>query len=243
MELAGFEPAIVASGRPWEVSRFQPLSQDPWNSLEIAKLAVAGLTPLFVAIIGFWLNRRLKSLEQAQWSRQKVIERRIKAYDELVRPLNQLFCFFCYVGSWKEQDPPDVVKLKRQLDQTAHISAPLFDGYFLQRYNALIDRCFATFGGWGDDARLRTLSDRRRKVAGEDWPVEWAGCFARRNEVSEPSEVKRAYAELMEYLARAIGADQVDAHLLGSAQVPGDFDRRAEGMVSRTISDDEAREG
>lgn len=217
------------------------MSKDPWNSLEIAKLAVAGLTPLFVAIIGFWLNRRLKSLEQAQWSRQKVIERRIKAYDELVRPLNQLFCFFCYVGSWKEQDPPDVVKLKRQLDQTAHISAPLFDGYFLKRYNALIDKCFATFGGWGDDARLRTLSDRRREVAGEDWPVEWAGCFAPREEVSEPSEVKAAYVKLMEYLARAIGADQVDAHLLGSAQVPGNFDRGDAGMVSRTISDDEAR--
>jgi hypothetical protein len=184
----------------------------------------------------------LKSLEQAQWSQQKVIERRIKAYDELVRPLNQLFCFFCYVGSWKEQDPPTVVKLKRQLDQTAHISAPLFDEYFLPQYNALINRCFSTFGGWGDDAKLLTFSDRRREVAVEDWPAEWDGCFAPRDEASKPGEVKEAYAELMAYLARAIGADQVDAHLLGSTQVPGDFDRRAAGMVSETMSDDEKRE-
>ena len=134
------------------------------------------------------------------------------------------------------------IELKRQLDQTAHISAPLFDGYFLQQYNALINRCFATFGGWGDDARLRTLFDRRRKVAGEDWSVEWEDCFASCNKVSQPSEVKKAYVELMEYLARAIGADQVDAHMLESAQVPGDFERRAAGMVSQTISDDEARE-
>lgn len=64
------------------------MEEATWNSLEIAKLVVAGLTPLFVATIGFWLNRRLKSLEQAQWSQQKVIERRIKAYDELAQPLN-----------------------------------------------------------------------------------------------------------------------------------------------------------
>jgi len=209
-----------------------------WNSLEIAKLVVAGLTPLFVAIIGFWLNRRLKSLEQAQWSRQKVIERRIKAYDELVPSLNELFCFFCYVGSWKELSPPDVVRLKRRLDRTAHTSAPLFDQHFLQRYQALLDTCFATFGGWGDDAKLRTLPDRREEAAGAGWQADWRPCFADRSEASEPSEVKKAYAELMAYLARAIGAVEVEAHLLGTTQLPGNFDKRAAGMVSRIGSDD-----
>lgn len=144
---------------------------------------------------------------QAQWSRQKVIERRIKAYDELAQPLNQLFCFFCYVGSWKELDPPALVKLKRQLDQTAHTSAPPFD-------------------------QLRTLPDRRQEVAGKEWRADWDRCFAGRDEASEPSEVKTAYGELMAYLAGAIGAVGVDAHLLGSAKIPGNFDSRAAGMVS-----------
>jgi hypothetical protein len=207
--------------------------QATWNSLEIAKLVVSGLTPLFVVIVGFWLNSRLKSLEQAQWSQQKVIERRIKAYDDLVQPLNELFCFFCYVGSWKELYPPDLVKLKRRLDQTAHTSAPLFDRNFLQRYQALLDTCFATFGGWGDDAKLRTLPDRREEAIGTGWQADWNHCFANRAEASEPSEVKRAYADLMAYLARAIGAVEVDAHLLGTTQLPGNFDRGAVGVVSR----------
>jgi len=149
-----------------------------WNSLEIAKLAIAAATPVFVAIVGFWLNRRLKSLEQAQWSQQKVIERRIKAYDELAKPLNQVFCFYCYVGTWKELEPPGVVEIKRQLDQTAHISAPLFDAEFLRRYNRLMDICFSTFGRWGSDATLRTLPDRREEAAGSDWDPGWAGCFS-----------------------------------------------------------------
>ncbi len=207
--------------------------QATWNSLEIAKLVVAGMTPLFVAVIGFWLNRRLRSLEQAQWSRQKVVERRIKAYDELAPSLNDLFCFFCYVGSWKELDPPTLVSLKRTLDRTAHISAPLFDREFLQRYATFLDTCFATFGGWGDDAKLRTLPDRREQAAGNGWEPRWSQCFAERSEASEPSEVKESYVELMAYLARAIGAVEVDAHLLGATQLPGNFDSRAAGVVSR----------
>lgn len=210
------------------------MEQATWNSLEIAKLVVAFLTPLFVAIIGFWLNRRLKSLEQAQWSRQKIIERRIQAYDELATPLNQLYCFFCYVGRWKALDPPSLIELKRHLDQMAHVSAPLFDRSFLQSYNALINLCFATFGRWGDDAKLRTLPDRRQEAIGANWNASWNGCFAAREDASEPSDVQGAYAELMAYLAQAIGAIEVDAHLFGATQIPGNFDTRAAGMVSRT---------
>jgi hypothetical protein len=218
------------------------LNPATWNSLEIVKLLVAGLTPVLVAIVGFWLNRRLKSLEQAQWSQQKIIERRIRAYDELAGPLNDLYCFFCYVGSWKEFQPPDIVKMKRQVDRTAHISAPLFAPDFLGRYNALLDACFATFGSWGEDAKLRTLPDRRKDAAGETWQPAWNECFAAREKATDPSAVKGAYRQLMAYLGRAMGAEEVEAHLLASAPVPGNFDRRAVGMVSRTASDEEIAE-
>ena len=206
---------------------------DAWTSLEIAKLAVAALTPLLVVGAGFWLNGRLKSLEQAQWSRQKVIERRITAYDEMARPLNELYCFFCYVGSWKELEPSEVVQLKRKLDQTAHISAPLFEKGFLDHYNAMIDQCFATFGRWGDDAKLRALPDRRRQAMGGDWQSKWGQFFADASEVTEPRDIQKAYGELMAYMARAIGVEEVDAHLLGSSPIPGNFDMRAAGMVSQ----------
>jgi hypothetical protein len=204
-----------------------------WNSLEVVKLVVSAATPIFVVIVGFWLNARLKSLEQAQWSQQKIIERRIAAYDEMATGLNQILCYFCYVGSWKEMTPPDVVKIKRMLDQAAHISAPLFDKNFLGYYNRLMDICFSTFSGWGDDARLKTLTDRREQISGSDWDRNWAGCFVNRDEASEPEGVRDAYAQLMAYLAKAIGAVEVDAHLLNTTEMPGNFDSRAAGVVSR----------
>jgi len=209
-----------------------------WNSLEVVKLAVAALTPLIVVAAGFWLNRRLKSLEQAQWARQKVVERRIRAYDEMAPKLNQLFCFYCYIGTWKELIPPDVVKLKRELDAIAHISAPLFDPLFLERYNALLEACFSTFGDWGDDAKLRTLPDRRRQAAGDAWSAEWDRCFVDPSEAPEPSLVKESYAEMMAYLAWAIGAKEVSAHQLGTTELPGNFRSGPVGMVSSIRGDD-----
>jgi hypothetical protein len=204
-----------------------------WNSLEVAKVLVAGLTPVFVAVAGFYLNRRLKSLEQAQWSQQKVIERRITAYDQLAPLLNRLFCFFCYVGSWKESNPPEIISLKRKIDHFAYVSAPLFDGNFLRNYEALMDQCFSTFGKWGEDAKLRSLADRREQVAGADWDSSWNSCFSERAKSSEPDDIKVAYAGLMAYLAESIGAKEVDKHLLGSTRIPGNFDARAAGVVSR----------
>jgi hypothetical protein len=211
----------------------------PWNSLEVVKLVVAALTPLFVAAVGFWLNKRLKSLEAAQWAQQKVVERRIKAYDDLAPSLNQLYCFFAYVGSWKDIEPPALVALKRSLDRDAHISAPLFDPDFLRLYNELLDSCFTTFVGWGQDAKLRTLPDRRREAAGTSWTEAWDPYFADRKDATEPSKVKTTYTMLMAYLARAMGATEVDAHILGAGAIPANFDMGAVNVVSRTPPDEE----
>ena len=215
------------------------LASSVWNSLEIAKLVVAALTPVLVAAVGYWINRRLKSLEQAQWAQQKIVKRRIVAYDQLAPPLNKLFCFVAYVGGWKDMKPPDVVSLKRTLDETAHISAPLFDANFLALYNAFMDASFTTFGGWGEDAKLRTHTDRRKQAAGSDWDPSWDACFANRANATAPSEMKTAYTNLMPYLAQAMGATQIDAHILGPGRLPADFDTSAFSVVSRTPDDAE----
>jgi hypothetical protein len=208
------------------------LSGSTWNSLEIAKLAVAALTPILVVVAGFWLNRRLKSVEQAQWSHQKVIERRIKAYDEMGGSLNDLLCYFCYVGNWKEWDPPEVIKLKRDLDRTAYTNAPLFDAEFVGRYRAFIDACFKAFGRWGDDAKLRTLIDRRSNHRGPDWNPEWDALFVDNTEAdaTDPKQVEERYVSLTEYLATAIGVKEVNAHL--QTQLPGNFTMGDVGRVA-----------
>lgn len=135
--------------------------------------------------------------------------------------------------------PTEVVALKRVVDQCAHISAPLFDADFLRLYNGLIDKCFTTFVGWGQDAKLRTHTERRRQAAGENWTPEWERCFAEPTEATAPSDVKTAYASLMAYLARSIGATEIDAHILGAGRLPANFDLSSIRVVSRTAKDAE----
>jgi hypothetical protein len=97
------------------------------------------------------------------------------------------------------------VKLKRQLDRIAYISAPLFPPDFLKHYNEFIELCFRTYADWGKDARLRTKSNRRADAAGEKWIEDWSACFASDSECSDPKALREAYGKLVAYLAKELG--------------------------------------
>ncbi|HEY0348815.1 MAG TPA: hypothetical protein VGC60_11755 [Pyrinomonadaceae bacterium] len=73
--------------------------QPTWNSLEIVKLLVSGLTPIVVLIIGIWISRSLKRLEFLQWTNQKITEKRIAVFEELAPLLNDLLCYFTVLMS------------------------------------------------------------------------------------------------------------------------------------------------
>jgi hypothetical protein len=176
-----------------------------WNSLEIAKLAVGVVTPVLIAVLGFWVSRRLKAFEATERINQKLIERRIHTYDRLVPIANQVYCFFAFVGSWKETTPPQAIALKRGMDEIAYVDAPLFDPDFLRLYTEFVDRCFHTFHAWGAEPKLRTWSVRRR-AATEGWSTNWDHLFTEPTEASTPEQVATAYAALAAYLARSIGA-------------------------------------
>ena len=177
-----------------------------WNSLEIAKLFLSLATPLTVAIVGYGLSKVLKRIEDLQWANRRVIDKRIELYDAIVPKLNDLLCFYLYVGAWKEISPPDIVKLKRDLDKLAYVAAPLFPSDFLARYSKLIGLCFSMYNEWGTDAKLRTLVHRRKQALGSGWQADWDRLFAE-NDACEPEEVKQAYAQFTAYLARALGVN------------------------------------
>jgi hypothetical protein len=184
-----------------------------WNSLEVAKLLVSALTPLAVLTFGFWINRRLKRVEHLQWASQKVIEKRLVVFDQVAPLLNDLLCYFTYVGAWKDAVPLEMVKLKRQLDRIIHVNAPLFPPHVLTRYNEFIGSCFSTFTGWGKDAKLRTLNRRRREAAGDAWKPEWEQCFAPEAECVEPAEIQAKYRALIASLAGELGIGLQSPHI------------------------------
>ena len=153
-------------------------TQTLWNSLEISKLIISALTPIIVAALAFQFNRLLKKREKIQWTNQKIIEKRIEIYDSIVPKLNDLLCYYSYIGNWKEFEPRDVVNIKRYLDKQVNIYAPLFKEDVLGKYKLLINLCFESFSGWGEDAKIKSHFVRRKECH-EKWEDSWEWYFSR----------------------------------------------------------------
>jgi hypothetical protein len=175
-----------------------------WNSLEVAKLAIGLLTPAAVAGLGFYLQNVAKRLENKQWANQKIVERRLAIYDEVAPMLNDLLCYFTYVGCWREMDPPVLIKLKRDLDKRLHLAAPLFPASWAENARAFTHACFKTFGKeWGGNAQLRTSWENRQKVHHTPWRPDWEKFFT--PEVTEPAEIQRLYQNVLAEFSRSFG--------------------------------------
>ena len=174
--------------------------------MEIAKLISALFTPVALAIFGIYVHRVTKRFEHLQWRSQKLVEKRLEVFDDLAADLNDLLCYFTYVGSWRDFDPPMIVGMKRKIDKKIHLACPLFGKEFFSSCQEFQSLCFETYNGWGEDAKLRTQSWRRRDARGQTWRQEWDACFS--DEVSDAEEIQHAYTNVMMVLARDIGVNE-----------------------------------
>lgn len=187
--------------------------------MEIAKLAVAALTPLLVVALGFMVTRAARRIEDAQWANRKVIERRIELYDDMAPLLNDLFCFFTRVGHYRDVDPPDAVVRKRKLDKLFHTNQHRMGRDFGEHYMAFMDACFVTYVGPGQDARLRGWADdhRHERESGK-WDAAWDALFVADHALATPvSDVKKRYDELMQSFSD-FGARHADYDAKGRRQ-------------------------
>ena len=154
------------------MSNAQPVT---WTETVGAIGAIA--TPLVVVALGLVVNTRLKHVEEQQWRGRALTEARLRYYGDLAGELNDLLCFFTFIGTWKEHTPVDVVAMKRRLDRSFAMHRPFFSEATADAYSNFMDCCFETFGDWGADARLRTGYGRRREALGKEWDDNWNSRF------------------------------------------------------------------
>ena len=176
--------------------------------VEYARLAASILTPLTVLGIGYFLNRRLKSIDDAQWQNRKVVEKRLEIFDQLAPGLNQIFCFVMWVGYWKDVSPRDAVETKRDLDKTVNIYRHLLSEEFYDAYNEYIHSIFETFSGAGHNAKIRSTIESvdgdRRKHTNYEWEDEFDTWFSEDLTLTR-QEVKKKYVAVMDALRDCIG--------------------------------------
>lgn len=180
-------------------------SASVWNGLEIAKLIASVITPIVVSILGFLIYKSTRRIESRQWLNQKVVEKRLSSYEDLAPQLNDLLCYFTFIGRWKDPTPVAVVELKRTLDRRAYIAAPLFSPKFIKAYDEFMRCCFQTYTGWGSDAKLRTDPSRRREAFGRSWQPEWENCFSQ--DCGPPEIIRAKYQKMMSVFQSEFGVE------------------------------------
>lgn len=167
-------------------------------------------TPFAVAGIGCLLSRQLKRIEAHQWRSQELIAARLRYYREIAEPLNDLMCYFTFIGTWKQYRPVDIIEMKRSLDRTFHTLSPFFGVEVVVAYDKFMGLCFDTFGQWGTDARLRTSFRRRKSSSMVPWHDEWDTMFSYRvDDPVPPEELEQIKASYNEVLARLVGDIQL----------------------------------
>ncbi|RJG14010.1 hypothetical protein D3879_12585 [Pseudomonas cavernicola] len=171
--------------------------------MEVAKLTASLLVPGALAALGVYIHRVTKRFEHLQWRSQKLIEKRLAVYDDLAPQLNDLLCYYTYVGGWRDLTPPSVIAMKRVVDKKIYLAAPLFSEEFFASCIEFQSLCFETYTGWGRDTCLRTLFERRREGWLKDWNPEWESCFSK--EAVDPALVRKSHQRVMEAFSQDIG--------------------------------------
>jgi hypothetical protein len=186
-----------------------------WNSLEVVKVVVAALTPLAVAVLGWWISRQLKRLEHLQWANQKAVEKRLEVYSALAPVLNDLYCYFDFIGDWKMKAPIEALGIKRAADRLFYVNAALFSPSFRSTYSKFIDLCFVPgpLHEYDTTAKLKTDVKIRKEMfakRGLAWDPQWDGYFAPPELVTSRDAIVGGYRRMMDAFVRELGVGLVE---------------------------------
>ncbi|PFG43529.1 hypothetical protein ATJ88_2226 [Isoptericola jiangsuensis] len=168
--------------------------------IEVVAVVGSIATPLIVAGFGVVFTRR-------QGRNDELLRFRIECYQQLVPDMNMLMCYLTFIGTWRDTSPPAVLELKRRLDRNFYCAAPLFSDSIYDRYAAFMDACFQTFGTWGEDAKIRSSTFRRRPAWRGDWDPGWETMFAKSESEAIPALELGEIRKKHDHLVAALVAD------------------------------------
>jgi hypothetical protein len=176
----------------------------PWNWLEIVKLAISFSTPVVVLILGLWIKGLVDRIDQRRWIEQSTIKWRLSVFERFAPKLNMLLSIFTYVGRWKEFQPPEIIGLKRDLDELVFTYYFLWSESFRENYQRLMDACFEVNQGPGRDAKITGNVEMFRQ-AHKNWDARWDDLFVPADARARRGDIRRLVEVVLSAAIRDLG--------------------------------------
>lgn len=125
-------------------------------------LGVLALTPVVVALVGFFVTSALKRREYNFSAAERRREICKALYDDVGPQLNRIYCYITDLGDYGHYTPHDIIQAKRDADRIFYTYRTLWSEPTRQAYAAFMEVAFATHSGVGVPAKVR--ASRFQKV-------------------------------------------------------------------------------
>jgi len=180
------------------------------TTFELVKLIIQALVPLSIFGLGIVVSNRSKELEASIWRNQKAVEWKQQLYDRISPKLNQLFCAYTYVGTWRDSNARAILKLKRDLDSEIFSYEILLDEKTIMAYSALMDAAFTTEQGRGSEAKIRANVDMYRELS--SWKDDFESLFVPSVDRVKREEFRLKYSSFMQLFFKDLGIHSSARH-------------------------------
>jgi hypothetical protein len=169
--------------------------------MEVAKLIASFLTPITIALVGYFIQRTLAEQNRRWQVQERLADKRAEIYEKIAEDLNKIYCYVRDVGGFKLETPEAILVAKRNVDRNMFAYQAIWPEETFKSFKAYMDSAFATFQGVGVDAKIRTRTMEKRAARekrGEDWPAAWNERFTEKTDVEHESK----YQALMNLISR-----------------------------------------
>jgi hypothetical protein len=148
--------------------------------MELAKLVASFLTPLTIALVGYFVQRTLAEQNRSWKIQDRLADKRAEIYEKIAADLNKIYCYVMDVGAFRDETPASILIAKRNMDKQMYMFQAIWPEDTFKAFTDYMHSAFATYQGVGEDAKIRAkpLEKRvARENRGEEWPTNWNDRF------------------------------------------------------------------
>lgn len=167
------------------------------------EILVHALTPLAIFGLGFFAKAVADRYERERALFEAQAQWRLEIFREMSVYLNDIYCFYTYVGEWRCITPDAATKSKREADRLVATNYFLWSASFLDAWKAFSETAFEANRGRGKSFRFRANVDMHRESP--HWLPEWEERFVPAGQRVRRSAFIRSYQAMIDAAVRDLG--------------------------------------